>query len=292
MKTKSKIKWAKRLWYGLGKLPLPILYLVSDLVCLVLYHLLRYRREVVAENLRLAFPEKSDRERRKIERQFYHYFCDTFIEAPKMMTWSPEQIRRHFAISGTEAVAELSRAGKDIILYMGHYGQWEWIPSIALWVPEIDCAQIYERLRDPVADELIRANRQAFGSRSVERRNTLRYMVAMHQAGKPYAVGFVADQSPSINQLLHYETFFGLEVPVYLGAEKITHRLGLEPFFLEVRRIRRGYWQAEVRPLPKSGPSLTTTFYQLLEEMIRRDPPYYLWSHKRFQYAKQLPTRH
>lgn len=288
MKLETKIKWAKRLWRGLGKLPSWALYPLSDIVGFVLYHIVRYRRDVVADNLRIAFPEKSDRERRVIGRRFYRYFCDTFLEAPRMMAWSPEEMRRHFTFEGTEAMLEAARKGKNSILFIGHYGQWEWIPSIALWLPGMACAQIYDRLRDPIADELMLRNRQAHGSKSVERHETLRYMVRMDQSGEPFGIGFVADQSPSINQLLHYETFFDLEVPVHLGAEKLTHRMDLEPFFLDLRRVRRGYWTIQVRPMkPLAGAKpLTTTFYELLEEMIRRQPAYYLWSHKRFQYAK------
>lgn len=289
MKLETKIKWARRLWRGLGILPLRTLHLLSDFVALVLYYLIRYRRDVVAHNLRLAFPDKSDAERHRIGKDFYRYFCDTFLEAPKMMTWSREEMREHFTFEGIEQIHETVHSGKDFILYIGHYGQWEWIPSIALWLEGISCAQIYERLRDPIADDLMRANRQAHGSRSVEKHDTLRYMVEMSRSGTPYGVGFVADQSPSLDQLLHYETFFGQEVPVHLGAEKITHKLDLTPFFLDLRRLRRGYWQVKVVPMSTdpSAPSLTTTFYHLLEAMIRRDPAYYLWSHKRFKYVRK-----
>lgn len=293
MTEEKKIKWVLRLWRRLGRIPLRRLYRLSDFLAWVVRDVARYRREVVDHNLEIAFPELTQKERRKIAKDFYSYFCDLILEAPRMMTWSEEEMKEHITFEGIEQIREDTASERNFTLYIGHYGQWEWIPSIALWLPGVTCAQIYSQLHDPVSDQIILANRQAHGSKSVEMRDTLRYVLSARQSGKPFGVGYVADQSPSADKLHHYINFFGRQVPTHVGAEKITRRLNLTAYFLDMHRERRGYWKVRVIPMPydkgddQGGFTLTQHFYVLLEEMIRREPAYYLWSHKRFKYEKQ-----
>lgn len=293
MTEEKKIKWVLRLWRRLGRIPLRRLYRLSDFLAWVVRDVARYRREVVDHNLEIAFPELTQKERRKIAKDFYSYFCDLILEAPRMMTWSEEEMKEHITFEGIEQIREDTASERNFALYIGHYGQWEWIPSIALWLPGVTCAQIYSQLHDPVSDQIILANRQAHGSKSVEMRDTLRYVLSARQSGKPFGVGYVADQSPSADKLHHYIDFFGRQVPTHVGAEKITRRLNLTAYFLDMHRERRGYWRVRVIPMPydkgddQGGFTLTQHFYVLLEEMIRREPAYYLWSHKRFKYEKQ-----
>jgi KDO2-lipid IV(A) lauroyltransferase len=291
-KHNLKIAWARHLWRLLGRMPLPVGFFFSTQLAWIAMYVVRYRRKVVDQNLRIAFPEKSDRERKRIAKQFYHYFCDLIVEAPKMMTWSEEKMRKHMIFDGIEQIQRDNAAGTNFTLYIGHFGQWEWIPSIALWLPKASCAQIYARLHDSVADRLIMDNRQAHGSKSVEMKETLRYVVSMEKSGQPYGIGFVADQSPAWEQRNHYVSFFGKEVPTHIGAEKITRRLKMSSYFLDLERVKRGTWVVHVVPMAEepwklSEMELTKIFYRHLEEMIRRQPAYYLWSHKRFKYAKE-----
>lgn len=292
MKLETKIKWASRLWRLLGRTPLPILYGLSDLLAWVIRVVVRYRRDVVDHNIGIAFPGISAHQRDQIADRFYRYFCDMILEAPKMMTWSAEEMKEHMVFENIELLRKDASEGRNFSLYIGHYGQWEWIPSIELWLPGVSCAQIYSQLHDPVADRLIRDNRQAHGSKSVEMRDTLRHIVAEQKRGKPFGVGFVADQSPSWKQHNHFVRFFGLEVPTHVGAEKITRRLGMSSYFLDLYRERRGYWRVKLVPLKyhegedRTFP-LTADYYRILEDMIRREPAYYLWSHKRFKFAKE-----
>lgn len=293
MAEEKKIKWVLRLWRRLGRIPLRRLYRLSDFLAWVVRDVVRYRKEVVDHNLEIAFPELTRQERQKIAKDFYSYFCDLILEAPRMMTWSEEEMKEHITFEGIEQILEDTASGCNFTLYIGHYGQWEWIPSIALWLPGVTCAQIYSQLHDPVSDQIILANRQAHGSKSVEMRDTLRYVLSARQSGKPFGVGYVADQSPSADKLHHYIDFFGRQVPTHVGAEKITRRLNLTAYFLDMHRERRGYWRVRVIPMPydkeddQGGFTLTQQFYVLLEEMIRREPAYYLWSHKRFKYEKR-----
>ena len=208
MTEEKKIKWVLRLWRRLGRIPLRRLYRLSDFLAWVVRDVVQYRKEVVDHNLEIAFPELTRKERQKIAKDFYSYFCDLILEAPRMMTWSEEEMKEHITFEGIEQIREDTASGRNFTLYIGHYGQWEWIPSIALWLPGVTCAQIYSQLHDPVSDQVILANRQAHGSKSVEMRDTLRYVLSARQSGEPFGVGYVADQSPSADKLHHYIDFF------------------------------------------------------------------------------------
>ena len=76
------------LFYLLSLLPMRILYIISDGIYLIVYHVIGYRRKVVMSNLELAFPEKSNAERVKIAKSFYHKLLDSFIETIKLVSAS------------------------------------------------------------------------------------------------------------------------------------------------------------------------------------------------------------
>ena len=76
------------LFYTLSLLPFRILYGMADIGYVLLYYIIRYRRGVVRKNLVTAFPEKSINDIKTIERKFYHWFCDYFLEAIKLLSIS------------------------------------------------------------------------------------------------------------------------------------------------------------------------------------------------------------
>ena len=75
-------------------LPFPLLYLFSDVVCFIVYNLIGYRKKVVRENLSLALPHLSDKERRTVEKKFYRHMCDMFLEMIKTMSISKNEIQK------------------------------------------------------------------------------------------------------------------------------------------------------------------------------------------------------
>ncbi len=111
--------------YGISLLPFPLLYLLSDVVFLLLYYVVRYRRAVARENLRNSFPEKSAAERTRIERAFYRWFCDLTLETLKTLTISPRTVMRHVHVEGEQVLRNHAQQGRSIILVMGHWGNWE-----------------------------------------------------------------------------------------------------------------------------------------------------------------------
>jgi len=119
------------LLYLIALMPFPVMYLFSDAVYFLMYYVIGYRKKVVYENLKNSFPEKSEAELKRIERKFFRYLCDLFLETLKTLTISRKQARRR-CVFDEEAKAlfnELNAKGQSCIIVLGHFGNWEWSGS-------------------------------------------------------------------------------------------------------------------------------------------------------------------
>lgn len=276
--------------------PFCVLYVLSDCLFYLLYYVVRYRRRIVWKNLTESFPEKSEQEIKRIEKRFYQYFTDQVLESCKMATISPAEMSRRMKFTNIEEANAVLRSGKTISLYMGHYGNWEWVSSIPLCLePNVLAVQIYHKLRNENMDRLLLYQRERMGAISVEMRKTARYITQLKTANKVSIIGFIADQSPRKRDALHFIPFLNHQTPVLTGTEKIIKHYGFEAWFLDMKRVKRGFYEARLirmHDTPQLLPDfeLTTIYYQMLEQMIKERPELYLWTHNRFKHAKGLET--
>lgn len=275
----------------LSYIPFGVLYFLSDGLFCLLYYVIRYRRRIVRKNLTESFPEKSERDILQLEKKFYHFFTDQVLESCKMASISPEEIKRRMTFKNMEKVNAVLREGKSIALYMGHYGNWEWVSSFPLWLEEnVLAVQIYHKLSNENMDRLILHNRGRMGAISVEMRKTARYITEMAMKNKVGIVGFIADQSPKKKESRHFLHFLNHEAPVLTGTEKMIKHYGFEAWFLDMKRVKRGYYEAELIQINDNPPAvpdfgLTAVYFRMLEQMIRNCPELYLWTHNRFKHA-------
>ena len=278
----------------LSYIPFGILYVLSDCLYYLLYYIIRYRRPIVRKNLTESFPEKSIDEIKQIEKKFYRYFTDQVLESCKMATITPEEMSRRLVFTNIDEVNSVLREGKSIALYMGHYGNWEWVSSIPLCLEKgVKAVQIYHKLRNENMDKLMLRIRERMGAISVEMRKTARYITQLKTANKVSIIGFIADQSPRKRDARHFIPFLNHQTPVLTGTEKIIKHYGFEAWFLDMKRVKRGFYEARLirmHDAPQSLPDfeLTTIYYQMLEQMIKERPELYLWTHNRFKHAKGL----
>ena len=279
---------------ALSLIPFKVMYVLSDGLYYLLYYVIRYRRSIVHKNLTESFPEKSEQEILQIEKKFYRYFTDQVLESTKMATISPEEMSRRMKFTNVEAADAVLVSGKSIALYIGHYGNWEWVSSIPLWLDKkVRAVQIYHKLRNENMDKLMLQTRERMGAVSVEMRKTARYITEMANSNQVSIVGFIADQSPRKKEVRHFLSFLNHKTPVLTGTEKIIKHYDFEAWFLNMKRVKRGYYEAELIRLhenPKVLPDfeLTAIYYQMLEQMIQNRPELYLWTHKRFKHAMKL----
>lgn len=283
----------KSVWICFSYLPLPVMYAFSDVLYYPFYYLIRYRRKITRKNLLSSFPEKSLDEIKKIEKRFYHFFLDLFVETCKYATIPEKEIRKRLKFVNIEEVNAHLRQGQSLSIYMGHYCNWEWITSLPLHIDrDIVSSQIYKQLKSDTVDRLLRNNRSRLGAVNVEMKQTMRWISEQLEKKTTFITGFIADQSPRGRDVRHFVQFLHHEAPVLVGAEKITKRYGLGNYYMEIKRVKRGYYEARFIKLhddPQSLPDfkLTEIYYNHLEATIKECPENYLWTHNRFKFAKK-----
>lgn len=283
------------LWYLLSLLPLGFLYFVSDLLFFPIYYLARYRRKIVRKNLTGSFPEKDLKEIVRIEKRFYHFFCDYIVETLKLFSMSKEQMKRRMVFKGVDHIVDaMEKEDKNFcFVYLGHYCNWEWIASLPYWCPDdVKCGQIYHPLYNKAFDRLFLRLRNQFGGECIAMKETLRRIIELKRAKQKCIIGFISDQAPKWNSIHHWCDFLHRETPVFIGTERIGKQVDALIYYADVRRTRRGYYVCEFKPLThhaKEVPDyeLTDRFTHLLEEMIKERPDYWLWSHKRWKRTKE-----
>ena len=222
----------------LAVLPFSVLYFLSDCIFYLIYYLVRYRRAIVRKNLTESFPEKSEQEIIYIEKKFYRFFTDNIFESFKMATISPKGISRRIKFTNVDVVNSILSEGKSISLYLGHYGNWEWVSSMPLHLKEgVVAAQIYHKLHNDDMNRLILNNRGRMGAVSIEMYKTARYINELASQNKVSIIGFIADQSPRKKDSRYFIPFLNHNVPVLTGTEKITKHYGFEAFFIRMKRV-------------------------------------------------------
>lgn len=281
------------LWWLLSLLPMWVHYGLSSFVYIIIYKIAGYRVKVVRQNLRNSFPEKTQHELRAVERRFYHSLCDYFVETVKMMTMSRRQMRRRLVFKGTEAVNECVEQGQACAVYLGHTFNWEWITSLPMWVSQkAQCGQLYHALENKNFDRLFLSIRQRWGAVCIPLTDILRKTVEYRRNKQPTVLGYIADQVPHWNNIHHWCQFLNQDTPVMTGTERIARKNRQALFYLDVRRIKRGCYQAEFRLITRHPEELaeyqaTDIYYRMLEETIRRQPELWLWSHKRWKRTRE-----
>ncbi|WP_159019803.1 lysophospholipid acyltransferase family protein [Algibacter sp. L3A6] len=274
-------------------LPFKLLYLVSDAVYVLIYHIISYRKKVVTSNLKLAFPEKSAKELALIQKKFYRHLCDMILEAVKSITISEAEIKKRYIFTNVEEIHKLEKENKSIILLMGHYASWEWIFILQAHVNHKGYA-VYKKLSNKYFDALVKRIRAKYNSHLITTKETVPTLLRAKVNKELTFNGFVFDQSPRANKALHWQNFMGVKVPVHVGAEVLAKRLGMATLFLKVKKVKRGYYEATFMDIIKdtSGVEnyqITDQALKRVEEQIYEAPEYYLWTHKRWKHKDKVP---
>ena len=282
------------LLYPLALLPLPVLYVLADVLFVLIYHVVRYRRRMVTKNLAACFPDKTEAERRAICRQFYRNFADYIVETVKLLHISDKEVERRFTWSGLEHITGPLDEGRSVTAYFAHCGNWEWAPSVTLHCKreveqgDLFC-QIYRPLRNKAFDRLMLKVRSRFGSISIPKNSALRKFVEMRRQGIASVTGFMSDQKPSHGDAGHLVSFLGRPTLAITGTETLARRLGMTVVYWHTSKPGRGHYHVDVVPMADNAAdmpehALTELYYRLLEKNILENPAIWLWSHNRWKH--------
>jgi KDO2-lipid IV(A) lauroyltransferase len=274
--------------YLIAILPFRVLYLFSDFIYVLVYYIFSYRKKVVRENIRLALPHLTEKERMRIEKDSYRHLCDMFLEMIKTMTISVKDIERRFVFTNIEVYQDLEKKGKSVALMCAHYASYEWVISIN---SKSDFAgyAIYKRINNKYFDHLVKKIRSRFKAQLITTKQAVNTIEANETAGIKGLYGFASDQSPQLKRKTYWSSFMGIEVPVHTGAEMLAKRFDMTVVFLKVKKIKRGFYEASFELLTDNAGSIpyyqiTETFLRKVENQIAEAPEYYLWTHKRWKH--------
>jgi len=275
------------LLYLLSLLPLSILYVLAKLLYFLLYHVFGYRKRVVRENLTNAFPEKSTQEILQIEKQYYRYLTNLIVEIIKMATISKAAVKKRFTFKNIDLMESYFKDGQSVLLCSAHYGNWEW-GTLSLGL-QINAANypIYKPLSNPVFDNWFTRIRSRFGNHMTTMRQTLRAVA--DTKNQPTVFCFGNDQAPRKGDFNFWTTFMNQPTAIIQGMEKIAIKTNRPIFYLRVKVLKKGYYESECIPLcmepaKLDAAQITALHVGMLEQVIKSDPRYWLWSHRRWKH--------
>lgn len=261
--------------------------ILSDILFLLVYHLVGYRRKVTRANLRNAYPEKTDSERKDLERQYYRHMCDLLIEGAHMLVASPKSILRHYRVTNRQMVNQYYEQGQSVILMSSHYNNWEYMVASLNFQLLHHGVGVGKPLNDRAA-QFISRRRIRYGTQVVDHTNVREVMDYYHRHRVPTAYMMLSDQSPSNERKSYWTLFLNQETPFLYGAEHFARKYNYPVLYYSVRKVKRFHYEITFSTLcrqPQTEPpyEITRRYVGLLGQTIDQAPQYWLWSHKRWK---------
>lgn len=278
-------------FYVLSLLPFWALYGISNGLYYLVYYVIRYRRRMVRQNITSSFPEKDEKEIKSIEKGFYRFLCDYFMETIKLLSVSEKTFLKHIEFRGVEGIEQCFDKGQHCALLAGHYCNWEYLTTMKLPFKrhkDFVMGVIYHPLSSKVFDRLFIDIRQHFYGTCVPKQDILRQLLTLRRENRMSLFGYAGDQSPKWTNIHLWLPFLNHDTPVFTGGERIMRKMNNAVFYVDMERPRRGYYVVNLKQIPTPWDemeefALTREFFKMLEETVRREPRYYLWSHNRWK---------
>ncbi len=277
----------------LSLLPMRGLYIFSDFLFFIIYHLFGYRKKVVLNNLKLAFPSKKESESKKIQKKFFKHFTDLVVESIKAFSITEKNMRKRYRFLNPEVLDELYKKGKNIALVGAHQGNWEWSNSLPLHT-EITCFGAYTRIGNKYFDKVIKSSRTKFGFVGYETTKTVNAMSNNIKDNIQGLYLLLSDQSPQVHKTHYWSEFMGVKVPIHTGAEMLAKKFDMAVVNYTVKKVKRGFFEVTFETITESPSDfknyeITDKYLAITEKNIKEQPEYYLWSHKRFKHKDKVP---
>jgi KDO2-lipid IV(A) lauroyltransferase len=270
-------------------LPLRILYLLATTCYYLLYYVLKYRRNVVTQNISIAFPELNTVEKEKIIKAFYMDFCEHFFETIKLLTISEKKLHSMFD-ADYSAIDMLNKEGRSCYILLGHQFNWEMLNAHMTSINKTRTIIAYLPVPSGFFDGLLLKIRTRFGAILTASDKLMRGLFPYRN--ETYNLALMADQNPAVLSKAYWLPFFGYSIPFFKGPEKGAKAGNNPVVFVDVEKIKRGKYKVHSYLLaarPKDIPEsvITEKYIEKLQESIRRSPGSYLWSHRRWRHAQE-----
>ncbi len=280
---------------ALSRVPLPILYGIGWLAYIIVFEVLRWRRDLAADNLRRAFPEKGELEIGQLLRQSYRNLGVLVAEALHGFTASREDMRKRVRFENPELLMQYVRRGQSVIVLTGHFCNWEWLLTGAAAQLDVPIDAVYKPQRARAVDRFLRDARARFGGNPIPAKSFLHEVLRRRREARAYAL--VADQTPMRKEDKHWTWFLHRETAFYTGADKMARILRAPVLFVTMRRIGKGRYTAHFQLLAEppydraTGGLIIERYARALEAEIRTSPADWLWVHRKWKYPRTEPAR-
>ena len=273
----------------LSLLPYPLLYLLSDIIFLIMYRVIGYRKEVVFTNLKNSFPNKSKQELKKIMSDFYRHLCDIIMESVKGFTISEKQLRKRLIIKNPEFSNYFADKGQSIIFVGGHYNNWEICAQAFAMYSNHKCIGIYKPLSNAFINDKIYTSRSKYGMHLISMKQTKK---SFEEGNEAKAIVFGSDQNPANPKRAHWMQFLNQDTSVLFGVERYAKEYNWPVVFVSISKVKRGHYEVEYslitdKPTEQPHGKITEDFTKRLEQDIINQPQYWLWSHKRWKHKRE-----
>ena len=274
----------------ISKLNFTSIYLISDLLYYILYYIFSYRKKVVRKNLELAFPEKSKKERRIIEKKNFRNLTDIFLETFKSNNIKEKDLIERFSFKNPELLEKIYNNNQEVIVMCSHYCSWEWVFVIQK-ITKFKINAIYKKLSNKYFDKWTKDRRSRYGANMISTKDTYREVSRLSKLKSLNFYGFASDQSPKKSKAVYWGNFLNNWVPIHTGAEVIAKKYNMATVFMDVQKVKRGFYEASFSLITEKPNSfkkfeLTDKYIEFVEKQVRNKPEYYTWTHKRFKHRK------
>lgn len=272
----------------LSILPMRVLYIISDIFRILIFNLIGYRKKVVIQNIKMAFPDKSDDEIKKIARKFYKHFVDLIFESIKSFTISKKEIEKRYIYKNIDIINDLASKGRSIILTGAHQSNWELSFGLPLKA-NISCYGAYTKIQNPYFEKTIKSSRTKFGYDGVPTGLFNKKLEERVKNKTQSLYILLSDQSPQVHKTRYWATFLNNWVPVHTGMEILAKKYNFAIVNMNITKVKRGYYEANfelITETPKEFENfeITDKYLKITEAHIKTQPEFYLWTHKRFKH--------
>lgn len=273
----------------LSFMPLGLLFFYSDITFFLTFYVVKYRRKVVKQNLRNAFPNKSEQELKKIERGFYRHFTDFIFESIKSISISEKNVLKRTSIKNNELLDKYYKQGKNVLVVCGHYNNWEFY---ALSLPKKlkhSTYSLYQPLKNSFYDKILLDSRKRNGMNLIKTNDVISFF--REENRNPKLMVIVNDQSPTNKDKAYWNTFLNQETGWNVGPEKLAKKFNYVVLFGHSKKVKRGSYEVEFTlvtetPQTTNDEFITDKYSSILEGIIEKKPEFWLWSHKRWKHKK------
>ena len=275
----------------LSILPFFILYAISDLLFFIFFYCFKYRKKVVFRNLKRSFPDKSEKEIRKIAVKFYHNLCDIIVEVVKTKTISKRNLLKRIQYSNLDIVDRLYKEGKSIMAVCGHNGNWEWVGMTMKEFINHKGYAVVKPMSSKFWEKYISKLRLRFPKTGLVSFKQIFRVLIKNKENTTFTL-IAGDQTPTKTEIGYWTNFLNQDTALFSGIEKISKSLDMAVIFLNIKRVKRGFYNIEISVFTENPNSIaengiTEMHVRALEKAIVDNPDNWLWSHRRWKHKRE-----